>query len=58
MQTRDTLASEREALLAQVAHYRARLESEQRRASELQAGANRLQSELTRAELETQVQPA
>ena len=41
--------------MLQVADYRARMEAEQRRASELQASAHRLQSELTRAEIENQV---
>ena len=52
---KEELLSERERLLAELAEYKALYETEASRASELQASANRLQTELTRAQLELQV---
>jgi len=54
-QAHSTLQSQQDQLIAEIQEWKARYRDEAAYSSELQAAANRLQSELTAAHLESQV---
>ncbi len=54
-QAHSTLQSQQDQLIAEIQEWKARYRDEAAYSSELQAAANRLQSELTAAQLESQV---